>query len=47
MAYQQILFERRRRVALITLNRPERLNAWTEQMENELVAARYLPAGVA
>ncbi len=39
MAYEQILYERRGRVALITLNRPERLNAWTDRMENELIAA--------
>jgi enoyl-CoA hydratase/carnithine racemase len=30
--YSQILYERRGRVALITLNRPERLNAWTPLM---------------
>jgi enoyl-CoA hydratase/carnithine racemase len=37
--YSQILYERRGRVALITLNRPERLNAWTNTMENEFIAA--------
>ena len=37
--YSQILYDRRGRVALITLNRPERLNAWTPTMENELIDA--------
>ncbi|MBI4570864.1 MAG: enoyl-CoA hydratase, partial [Chloroflexi bacterium] len=30
--YQQILYEKRGRVALVTLNRPEKLNAWTGLM---------------
>ncbi|MHB8577077.1 MAG: enoyl-CoA hydratase/isomerase family protein [Dehalococcoidia bacterium] len=38
-AYSQILYERRGRVALVTLNRPERLNAWTLTMEDELINA--------
>jgi len=38
-AYQQILYERRGRVALITLNRPEKLNAWTGIMEDEFIDA--------
>ena len=33
--YQHILYENRGAVALITLNRPERLNAWTGTMELE------------
>lgn len=37
--YSQILYERRERLALITLNRPERLNAWTLQMEREFLNA--------
>lgn len=36
---QQILVERREHVLLLTLNRPERLNAWTHQMTNELTEA--------
>jgi enoyl-CoA hydratase/carnithine racemase len=35
MAYEQILAETRGRVGIITLNRPERLNAYTAQMIQE------------
>jgi 2-(1,2-epoxy-1,2-dihydrophenyl)acetyl-CoA isomerase len=38
-AYQHILYETRGRVALITLNRPEKLNAWTPVMESEFIDA--------
>lgn len=38
-SYQQILTERRDRVLLITLNRPEKLNAWTPVMEAEFIDA--------
>jgi len=37
--YQHILYEPRGAVALITLNRPERLNAWTPKMELEFIDA--------
>jgi len=37
--YEQILFEQRDRVGLITLNRPERLNAWTYKMGGEIADA--------
>ena len=37
--YQQILYEQRGRVALVTLNRPEKLNAWTGLMEDEFIDA--------
>jgi len=39
MNYEQITFEQRERVGLITLNRPERMNAWTYRMDAELVDA--------
>lgn len=39
MAYEQILYDVRDRIATITLNRPERLNAWTPLMGRELYAA--------
>ena len=35
MSYEMIEYERHGAVALITLNRPERLNAWTPQMASE------------
>jgi 2-(1,2-epoxy-1,2-dihydrophenyl)acetyl-CoA isomerase len=38
-AYDQILYECRNRVALITLNRPQKLNAWTPTMEIEFIDA--------
>ncbi len=39
MTYQLIQYETRGDVALITLNRPEKLNAWTPQMSLEQVDA--------
>jgi len=36
MAYETILLDIEDRVATITLNRPERMNAWTGEMANEL-----------
>jgi enoyl-CoA hydratase/carnithine racemase len=39
MDYQQIAVERRGDVALLTLARPERLNAWTPRMSVELAHA--------
>jgi len=39
MSYEHILFEVDDPVAIITLNRPEALNAWTQTMANELRAA--------
>jgi len=35
--YEQIIYEARGGVGLITLNRPEKLNAWTATMENEFI----------
>jgi enoyl-CoA hydratase/carnithine racemase len=37
--YEQITYETRGEIALITLNRPERLNAWTRRMSVELADA--------
>jgi 2-(1,2-epoxy-1,2-dihydrophenyl)acetyl-CoA isomerase len=39
MSYEQILTETRGDVLLLTLNRPEKLNAWTETMRSEMVDA--------
>jgi enoyl-CoA hydratase/carnithine racemase len=39
MSYEEILYETRGDVALVTLNRPDRLNAWTRRMSRELVDA--------
>jgi len=36
VGYDQITFEQRGRVGLITLNRPEKLNAWTPHMSDEM-----------
>jgi len=37
--YETILYEPRGRVALITLNRPDKLNAWSAQLEGEFIDA--------
>ncbi|MBL8227140.1 MAG: enoyl-CoA hydratase [Bryobacterales bacterium] len=37
--YEQILYDVTDWVATITLNRPDRLNAWTRQMETEITSA--------
>jgi enoyl-CoA hydratase/carnithine racemase len=39
MSYEQILFDVSERIATITLHRPEKLNAWTAQMDREVRAA--------
>lgn len=36
MGFDEIIYEKANRVAVITLNRPARLNAWTARMESEL-----------
>src|SRR3989337_542432 len=35
--YETLLYERRGRVGLMTLNRPEKLNAWNPRMESEFI----------
>src|SRR3989337_4565473 len=35
--YETLLYERRGRAGLITLNRPEKLNAWNPRMESEFI----------
>jgi enoyl-CoA hydratase/carnithine racemase len=44
MAYAEILYDVSERIATITLNRPERLNAWTPVMEREVRAAMEVAA---
>lgn len=39
MDYEQITFEQKDRLNIITLNRPERRNAWTYQMQAEMMDA--------
>jgi enoyl-CoA hydratase/carnithine racemase len=41
MAYEQVLYDVRERVATITLNRPEALNAWTDVMAEEVWQATH------
>jgi enoyl-CoA hydratase/carnithine racemase len=43
--YKEILFAVANHVATIALNRPDRLNAWTRQMETELRAALTVATG--
>lgn len=39
MSYEQILFAVSERIATITLHRPDKLNAWTAQMDQEVRSA--------
>jgi enoyl-CoA hydratase/carnithine racemase len=45
MRHEQIIYEVREGIATITLNRPDKLNAWTRQMAHELRAAMHTAAG--
>jgi len=45
MAYEQILYRVEERVAVVTLNRPDRLNAWTPMMQAEVKAAMRAASG--
>src|SRR5258706_14310358 len=39
MNFDEIVFEKKDRVATVTMNRPERMNAWTTKMGAEMRAA--------
>ncbi len=39
MAYETILYEAADQIATVTLNRPAKLNAWTQAMGREIVDA--------
>ena len=41
MSYEQILYEVRDRIATITLNRPQALNAWTDVMAEDVWTAMH------
>ncbi len=45
MTYQHILYEVSERIATITLNRPDRMNAWTATMERDVRHAMEQAAG--
>src|SRR5699024_12830587 len=39
MPYEHIVYDVKEQILTLTLNRPERLNAWTLQMKDELIHA--------
>ncbi len=41
MSYQEILYDVSERIATVTLNRPDKLNAWTPTMEGEVRDAMF------
>lgn len=44
MSYEQVVYQVRDGIATITLNRPDKLNAWTRKMSHELRAAMHAAA---
>ena len=44
MTYQHILYEVSDRIATVTLNRPDRMNAWTAVMEHDVREAMMAAA---
>ncbi len=47
MTYQHILYEVSDKIATITLNRPDRMNAWTATMERDVRHAMETAAAIA
>jgi len=47
MSYQDIIFEKSGQIGIITLNRPDRLNAFTWTMGNEMRDSSPYQAGLA
>ena len=45
MAYENVLYDVADRICTVTLNRPERLNAWTRQMHVDLKDAMHKAGG--
>ncbi len=45
MAFETILYDVKDGIATVTLNRPERLNAWTRQMEADVREAMHQAGG--
>jgi enoyl-CoA hydratase/carnithine racemase len=45
VTYQHILYEVSEKIATITLNRPDRMNAWTPIMEHDVRHAMEAAAG--
>src|SRR5438105_293499 len=45
MTYETVLYEVADRLCTVTLNRPERLNAWTRQMHLDLKDAMHTAGG--
>jgi len=44
MAYEQILYEVKDRIATVTLNRPDKMNTWTDTMSTEVYDAMHAAA---